>query len=120
MSDPNESLPTRLHVPGLPVSNPNVPMAAKSSSSEDESLDLFELVTGLQKSDDETSSEYGPDDAAAAMDLYSDDDYSTGKQDNLSSDEEVSPSAVAQALRMIGPYTPSSFTDFKDEWLGSD
>lgn len=94
-------------------------VAAKSSSLEDESLDLFDLVTGLQKSDDETSSEYGPDDAAAAMDLYSDDDDSTGKEDDLS-DEEVSPSAAARALRFIGPYTPSSFTDFKDEWLGSE
>jgi hypothetical protein len=56
-------------------------MAAKSSSSEDECLDLFDVVTGLQKSNDETSSEYGPDDAAAAMDLYSDDNDSTGSRD---------------------------------------
>lgn len=117
-----ESPRIRLDVTGLPESSPDVPtaaMAAKSTSSDDESLDLFGVVIGLQESDNETSSEYGPDDAAAAMDRYSDLEDLTGNQED-SSDEEVSPSAAALALRIIGPYTPSSFTDFQDEWLGSE
>ncbi len=42
--------------------------ATESPGSDYESVNLFGIVTGLQKSDEETSSEYGPDDAAAAMD----------------------------------------------------
>ena len=117
MSNPDEILPIRLNVPGHPADVPTMGMAAKSLSSDDEYLNLFGVVTGLQDSNEETTSEYGPDDAAAAMDLYSDDE-STGKQED--SDEEVSPSTAALALRIIGPFTPSSFTDFQDDWLGSE
>jgi hypothetical protein len=87
---------------------------------------IFHIVSELQESSSDSSSELA-EAAAAVMDLTSDyEDEPAGPARYDNSEDEIGPSAAWTALTEMdntlipGPYTASSFSQFQDDWLGSD